>query len=94
MSAAVASCKLYFDRAQTRNAREFWWLTRVGASACSYLSGLAAPAYSVVVAAQAGVINAYAGRNYEDGDCVKLKVLVTGGRIIPERHKRGERNRK
>lgn len=88
----IVSCKLYFDRAQTRNARDFWWLTGAGASACFFLSGPAAPVCAVAIAAQAGAINAYAGRYYEEGNCVKLKVFVTGGPIIPERHKRGERN--
>ncbi len=88
----IISCKLYFDRAQTRNARDFWWLIGVGASACFFLSGPAAPICAVAVAAQAGSINAYAGRFYEDGDCIKLKVFISGPPIIPERHKRGVRN--
>ena len=92
VSCGYISCKVYFNRALTRNARDTGWLMTMGAGSCIALSGPAGAICAAAIGAQAGAISSFAGRFYEDGDCLKLKVLLPAGPIIPERHKRGERN--
>lgn len=63
----------------------------VGGLAC----GLTGPGLLPCAAAwglQTTSIAVFAGRYYEDGDCVKFKKYHWSVALIPERQKRGNRN--
>ena len=91
-SCGLISCKLYFDRATTRKARDLSLLTGLAAAACTVFSGPAVTFCVLALKTQAGAISSSAGRFYDRGDCLKLKIFLTGSPVIPERHPRGERN--
>ncbi|MCW7991524.1 hypothetical protein XF35_41610 [Streptomyces platensis subsp. clarensis] len=72
---------LYLNRNETRNARDAGYIVALGAAVCSAAGGICMP-----IAAQAGGIAIAAGRYYEEGNCVKLKII--GPTLKPERQKR------
>lgn len=81
----IVTGTLYLNRKETRNARDAGYIVGLAASVCSAGFPVCYP-----VAAQAGGIGIAAGRYYEEGNCVKLKVI--GPTLKPERHKKGKRN--
>lgn len=81
----IVTGTLYLNRKETRNARDAGYIVGLAASVCSAGFPVCYP-----VAAQAGGIGIAAGRYYEEGNCVKLKVI--GPTLKPERHKKGQRN--
>ncbi|MEV0301862.1 hypothetical protein [Streptomyces prasinus] len=81
----IVTGTLYLNRKETRNARDAGYVVGLAASVCSAGFPICYP-----VAAQAGGIGIAAGRYYEEGNCVKLKVI--GPTLKPERHKKGKLN--
>ncbi|NEC30247.1 hypothetical protein G3I20_27545 [Streptomyces sp. SID8111] len=81
----IATGTLYLNRKETRNARDAGYIVALAAGVCSAGFPICFP-----ITAQAGGIGIAAARYYEEGNCVKLKVI--GPTLKPERHKKGQRN--
>ncbi|MEU2992710.1 hypothetical protein ABZ772_20565 [Streptomyces griseoincarnatus] len=81
----IVTGTLYLNRKETRNARDAGYIVALAAGVCSAGFPVCFP-----LTAQAGGIGIAAGRYYEEGNCVKLKVI--GPTLKPERHKKGQRN--
>ncbi|WP_030423444.1 hypothetical protein [Streptomyces sp. NRRL F-5065] len=81
----IVTGTLYLNRTETRNARDAGYIVALAAGVCSAGFPICFP-----ITAQAGGIGIAAGRYYEEGNCVKLKVI--GPTLKPERHKKGQRN--
>ncbi|MEZ7005462.1 hypothetical protein [Streptomyces sp. AD55] len=81
----IVTGTLYLNRTETRNARDAGYIVALAAGVCSAGFPICFP-----ITAQAGGIGIAAARYYEEGNCVKLKVI--GPTLKPERHKKGQRN--
>ena len=68
------TCTVRFDRATTRNARDAAWLVSTAAVLCSAIGGVGAAVCGFAFALGAVEIAVFAGRYYESGNCLQLKV--------------------
>jgi hypothetical protein len=69
-----ATCTIRLDQATTRNAREAGWLIATSAALCSPIGGVGAAVCGFAVGFSAVEIAVFAGRYYEAGNCIQLKV--------------------
>jgi hypothetical protein len=68
------TCTLRLNRAATRNARDAGWLIAAAAGACGVVtSGAGAVVCGAAIAPAAVTLAVFAGRYYEDGDCLGIK---------------------
>ncbi|MFG1797513.1 hypothetical protein [Nocardia sp. NPDC049149] len=70
------TCTVRLDRAQTRNARDRSWLVGAGSGLiCVGLGGAGRTVCAGVIALVATDIAVNAGRYYEDGNCIGIRLL-------------------
>ena len=88
------TCTIRFDRASTRNARDAGWLIGAAAGMCAVLTGgILAVVCGAAIGPSAVIIAVYAGRYYESGNCLQIKVTKSWPAAAwPGSVKRGTRN--
>lgn len=87
------TCTIRLNRAWTRNARDAAWIIGAAASLCAFIGGVGAAACGAAVAIPAVAYAVFAGRYYEDGDCLGIRVVkYAPGLSYPVRVKRNSYN--
>jgi hypothetical protein len=89
----IVTCTARLDRAQTRNARDAAWIASVGAGFCTFIPvPPAAAACAITVLAATVTFAVAAGRYYENGNCLGIRVSRVGGPVWPVEVGRGSFN--
>lgn len=76
----IITCTLRLNRASTRNARDAGWLIAAAAGGCAVISaGVGAVVCGAAVAPAATLLAVAAGRYWENGNCLGIKIAVAPG---------------
>ncbi len=88
------SCTLRFNRVWTRNVRDGSWVIAGFLGLCTAATAGVGALVCAAVAARFVIDAVVAGRFYENGNCIKYKIAVsgTGVTVYPEELKKGTYN--